>query len=220
MQPKAGGGRITVRAPPVGHHGAMKAVGPVAGLCALVLAGCASQAPATGVTRIDRSVVVAYKPCDDDAGLGLARVALYGSDDVDRPVWLARHTDRRQPAVLELPVVERYPGYTVTDRRTDGQFDPDQRYSFEATATDGTEWGGPGFRVGDLDQGKVRVAGQELDFVDWVDQPASCPEVTFVDALLTGLVVAAVAGSALLVLRRLTRRGRRGPTDPSEASAT
>jgi len=178
------------------------------------LAGCSSQAPATGVTRIDRAVVVAYKPCGDP-GQGLRRVALYGSDDVDRAVWVARYSDRRQPAVLDLPVVKRYPGYTVTDRRPGGQLDPGQRYSFEATSTDGTEWGGPDFELDDLHQGKVRVAGQELVFTDWIDEPVTCPKVGFGGALLTGLVVAAVAGGALLGLRWLTR-GRRAmdPTDP------
>ncbi|CAN5686793.1 hypothetical protein BH10ACT1_BH10ACT1_01840 [soil metagenome] len=210
----------------MGHHGAVRrrgwrntsgrqgAAALASALLALGLAGCASEAPATGVTRVDRAVVVAYKPCEDDAGLGIRRLALYGSDDVDRPVWLARYTDRQQPAVLDLPVVERYPGYTISDRRTGGQLDPNQRYSFEATATDGTEWGGPGFRVGDLEQGKVRVAGQELAFVEWVDSPTACPKVGFVGALLTGGVVATVAGLALLGLRRVTRRGRVGPTDP------
>ncbi|QXC61445.1 hypothetical protein KSP35_00920 [Aquihabitans sp. G128] len=191
------------------RHGALVLLAPA--VAALGLAGCSSRAPATGVTRVDRAVVVAYKPCQDDAGLGIRRLALYGSDDVDHPVWEARYVDRTQPAVLDLPVVERYPGYRITDRRPGGALDEDQRYSFEATATDGTEWGGPGFKVQDLRQGRVQVAGQELEFATWVDSPTPCPKVTFVDALLTGLVVAAVAGSALLLVRRLTRRGRRAP---------
>ena len=177
-------------------------------------AGCSSDAPAAGVTRIDRSVVVAYKPCPgDDAAIG--RLELYGSDDPDVPVWTAAHLTG-EVAVLELPVVPRFPGYEITDDRPGGRLDPDQRYSFEATATDGSQWGGPGFSPDDLEQGTVRVAGQELEFAEWIDRPSACPAFSFLDALLTGLVVASVAGGALLVLRRLTRRGRVGPTDPTD----
>ncbi|HEX2574972.1 MAG TPA: hypothetical protein VHK88_01400 [Aquihabitans sp.] len=173
------------------------------------LTACSSTAPAAGVTRIDRAVVVAYKPCPgDDAAIG--RIELYGSDDPETPVWVAAHRSG-EVAVLDLPVVPRYPGYDITDDRPGGRLDPGQRYSFEATATDSTGWGGPGFSVDDLEQGRVRVAGQELAFAEWVDSPTSCPRLTFVDALLTGLVVAAVAGAGLLLLRRVTRRGR--PSD-------
>lgn len=182
------------------------------------LTGCSSDAPAAGVTRIDRSVVVAFKPCPgDDAAIG--RLELYGSDDPEAPVWTAAHLTG-EVAVLELPIVPRFPGYDITDDRPSGELDPAQRYSFEATATDGIEWGGPGFAPDDLEQGTVRVAGQELEFADWIDRPATCPQFSFFDALLTGLVVAAVAGSALLVLRRITRRGRVGPTDPTDPLRT
>lgn len=180
--------------------------GLLVALTPVLAAGCSSTAPSTGVTRIDRAVVVAYKPCEGSEAIG--RLELYGSDDPTRPVWTAVHV-AGDPAALDLPVIPQYPGYTITDDRPDGELDPDQRYSFEATGTEGTEWGGPGFRVGDLVQGRVRVAGQDLAFRDWVDSPASCPEVGLAGALLTGGVMAGIAGGALVLFRLLTRRGRR-----------
>lgn len=185
-----------------------------AALLAVVLAACGSKAPAVGVARIGRVVEVAYKPCDPrSAHAGIARVELFGSDNPETPVWTARHRSGG-PAVLELPVVGRFPGYAITDRRSGERFDPDQRYSFEATALDGTEWGGPGFRYRDLRSGRVQVAGQDLDFTEWVDAPASCPNVGFGGALLTGLVVAAVAGGALIGARGLRRLFRREHEEP------
>jgi hypothetical protein len=189
------------------------ALAVVAGLVAM--AGCAAKAPSAGVARVDRAVVVAFKPCDgdrEDAGLG--RIDIFGSDDPERSVWSAVHIDG-QPATLDIPIVDQYPGYDIKDRRPDDELDEDQTYSVEAVALDGTEWGGPGFRVGDLRAGKIRVAGQYLDFAEWVDEPASCPNVTFVGALLTGLVVAALAGGTLVAargIRRAVRGGRRAPS--------
>jgi hypothetical protein len=181
------------------------------GGAAIGLASCSSQAPSTGVTRIDRAVVVAYKPCGDTGDAGIGRLDLYGSDDPEKPVWSAVHA-KGQPAALDLPVVARYPGYRITDRRPGGRLDAGQKYSFDATAIDGTAWGGPGFRTGALRQGRVTVAGQDLAFAEWVDAPTTCPNVTFGGALLTGLVVAAVAGVFLVGLRQVTARGRRAPS--------
>jgi hypothetical protein len=175
------------------------------------LVSCSSKAPTAGVTRIDRAVVVAYKPCGETGDAGIGRLDLYGSDDPETPIWSAVHTDG-QPTALDLPVIARYPGYRITDHRPGGTLDDRQRYSFEATAIDGTEWGGPGFRPGALRQGRVTVAGQDLAFAEWVDAPVTCPNVTFAGALLTGLVVAAVAGVFLLALRQITARGRRAPS--------
>lgn len=183
------------------------------GVAVLVVAlgSCSSTAPSTGVTRIDQAVVVAYKPCEGTEAID--RLALYGSDDPTTPVWTAEHV-AGEPASQELPVspTPRYPGYVITDDRPGGELDGDVRYSFEATGTEGTEWGGPGFRVGDLEQGRVRVAGQDLAYRDWVDSPASCPEVGVGGALLTGGVMAGIAGGALLLFRLLTRRARRAPS--------
>lgn len=180
----------------------------------LATTACASTAPSAGVTRIDQAVVVAYKPCPDDRA-AIGSISLFGSDDPDTPVWRAT----LQPdgiAVTDLPVRARYPGYDIVDRRVDEQLDPSQRYSFEATATDDTEWGGPGFAADDLRQGEVRVAGQILEFRDWVDSPTSCPRFTSVDAASTALVVAGVVSLLLVGLRLVTRRFRRGATDPTD----
>lgn len=177
---------------------------------ALGLAGCSNNAPPRGATQIGQTVVVAYKPCPGNEA-AIEQLALYGSNDPDVAVWEAQ----RQPdgiAVLDMPVRARYPGYDIIDRRRSETLDPLQRYSFEATATDDTEWGGPGFSVDELAQGKVRIAGEELAFREWVDSPTACPKLGVFDAVLTGFVVAGVAALFLLVLRIFTRRARR--TDP------
>jgi hypothetical protein len=178
------------------------------------LGGCASKAPATGVARVDRAVVLAYKPCGDAGKAGIGRIDIYGSADPERSVWTAVHLDD-QPSTLDLPVVHRYPGYDINDRREGNHFDLEQTYSVEAVAIDGTAWGGPGFKVTDLRHGQIRVAGRYLPFTKWVDQPAECPNVTFLGALLTGLFVAAIAGGALLGargIRRVVQRARRAPS--------
>ena len=194
-------------------------VGPLAVLLVVAtatatLAGCGTKAPSTGIARVDHRTVVAFKPCEHAEDAGIGRIDLYGSDDPDNPIWTAIHVDG-QPTSLELPVAGRYPGYEITDRRPGNHLDRIQTYSFEAVAVDGTAWGGPSFRVSDLRPGHVRVAGQDLKFAEWIGAPASCPNVSFLGALLTGLVVAAVAGGALLGargLRNLSRRGRRAPS--------
>jgi hypothetical protein len=175
------------------------------------LGGCASKAPATGVARVDRAVVLAYKPCGDAGDAGIGRLDIFGSADPERSVWSAVHVDG-QPATLDLPVVHRYPGYDIEDRRPRNHFDVAQTYSVEAVALDGTEWGGPGFKVTDLRRGQIRVAGRYLPFARWVDEPATCPDVTFGGALLTGLFVAAIAGGTLVAargIRRAVRTARR-----------
>lgn len=188
------------------------------GVVALALAACSNDAPATGVTRIDQAVVVAYKPCPgNDAAI--EQLALYGSDDPDVPVWEAQR-QTEGIAVLDMPVRQRYPGYDIIDRRTDETLDPLQRYSFEATATDGAEWGGPGFFPDELVQGQVRIAGEELAFREWVDSPTACPEFGLFDAALTGLVVAVVAGVFLIPLRILTSRAGRTDPDPNDPLRT
>lgn len=185
-----------------------------AALAVVGLAGCGSTAPATGVTRIDGAVVVAYKPCPESTA-GLRRVTLTGSADPDRPVWSATLA-ADGTAALELPVRPRFPGYEIVDRRRPGGLDPTQTYSFDATATDGSSWGGPDVRPGRLRDGRVRVGGQDLPFEEWIERPASCPRVGLVGAIGTGMVVAAVAGGALLGLRGLIGRlgGRARPDDP------
>lgn len=181
------------------------------GLLATLLAGCGSQAPATGVARVDRHTIAAYKPCGDPDGQGIGRIDLYGSDDPDRPIWTAIHTDGH-PAALQVPVTHRFPGYAITDRRPDGHLDRLQVYSFEAVSLDGKGWGGPSFRTTDLVAGKVRVGGRQVTYRTWIAAPQSCPRIGLGGALLTGLVVAGVAGGLLVGLRGLrglSRRGRR-----------
>lgn len=185
------------------------------GLAILGLASCSSDAPASGVTQIDTAVVVAYKPCPG-SDAAIEQLALYRADDPEHPIWEAQRQAGGN-AVLDMPIRARYPGYDIIDRRTDELLDPRQRYSFAATATDGTEWGGPGFSPDELVQGKVRIADEELAFRDWVDSPRTCSSFGLFDALLTGLVVAGVAGLLLIALRVLTRRVHRadpGPNDP------
>jgi hypothetical protein len=190
------------------------AVSGIAVLAAVPTA-CGSKAPAVGVARIGRVVEVAYKPCaGDSAKAGIAELDLFSSDRPDTPVWTARHRTGG-PAVLELPVVGRFPGYAIVDHRPGERFDPNLRYSFDAIALDGTRWGGPSFHPRDLRSGRVEAAGRDLDFAQWIDAPASCPNLGVDGPLLTGLVVAAGAGGTLIsarALRRVFRRDR----DPRE----
>lgn len=174
------------------------------GLAVLGLTGCSSDATASGVTQIDTAVVVAYKPCPG-SDAAIEQLALYSRDDPEMAIWEAQ----RQVggiAVLDMPIRARYPGYDIIDRRTDEILDPRQRYSFTATATDGTEWGGPGFSPDDLVQGRVRIADEDLAFRDWVDSPRTCSSFGPFAAVLTGLVVTGGAGLCLIALRILTRR--------------
>lgn len=202
-----------------GAHWRLGGAATIAGALAIAvglvaLAGCGPKAPSVGIARVDKTTVIAFKPCGGDRKhAGIGRMDVYGSDQPDKAVWSAVHIDG-QPATLDLPIVRRYPGYDIVDERPDNHLDRNQRYSVEAVAVDGTAWGGPGFRPGDVASGRVRVAGRVLRFSDWVDEPASCPNVTLLGALLTGIVVAAVAGGSMIAargVRRATRTARRAP---------
>ena len=156
--------------------------------------------------------MVAYKPCPGDRS-AIERLALRaeGAAGDAAPVWRAQ----RRPggiAVLDMPIRSRYPGYAITDRRAGRRLDRATRYTFVATGTDGADWGGPTFSLGDLDQGLVAVGGGTVEFRDWVDSPTSCARSLGDRGLALGALV--LAGAVGLGLLARWYRGRPERTPP------
>ena len=78
---------------------------------------------------------------------------------------------------------------------------------------DGASWGGPRFTPSELDEGVLRVAGQDVPLDEWESEPARCPSVGLVAALAGGVATAVIAAVLWLVVRMLARAVRR--SDPT-----
>ncbi|HEY4378207.1 MAG TPA: hypothetical protein VGM93_13660 [Acidimicrobiales bacterium] len=172
-----------------------------------MLAGCADQAPAVGVTRRGGAVVVRYKPCE--AADRIQRLDLYGPGSASRPVWSARLRTGASGRT-EVAVAPTVAGYQVSDHLGAAGMAPSATYSFDARSTAGAAWGGPDVRPDRLVAGQVRVAGQTLDYATWSRRPVDCPHITFLRAGSAGFVVAAAAAALILgarwILRGIARR--------------
>lgn len=177
----------------------------------VALASCGGGPDASvGVTVVDRTVEVRAKPCGDG---GIQRVDLLVATAPGDTVWSAEADGR---PVRSVPVDEVVDGYRVTDDRPDGAL-PATRLRVRVQGSDGEPWGGPAFRPDDLEEGTLRVAGQDVPLAEWEAEPAQCPSFTLFDALLGGLVTAGVATGLWLVVRSLgglVRRSRPEEIDP------
>ncbi len=170
-----------------------------------LLVGCGGGPDASvGVVRVDGVVEVRAKACGDG---GIERVDLVDPSAPEAAVWSARAID---PAAARrtIPVGEAVPGYAVDDRRPDGAL-PDRRLRVLVQGPGGSGWGGPRFTPGDLEDGVLRVAGQDVPLAEWEEEPARCPEVGLAGALAGGVATAVVAALLWLVVRTLTRPLRR-----------
>lgn len=177
-------------------------------LVALVVvagAGCGGGPSASvGVAPTGGTVEVRAKAC---GGGAIERVDLVDPRGPEAPVWTAvlEAGPARQAVVVRTSV----PGYRVTDRR-DGPL-PDRTLRVLARGTDGETWGGPRFRPSQLEEGRLRVAGQDVPVAEWEAEPARCSRVGLAGALVAGLATAAAAGGLWLVVRlgaRAVRRAR------------
>ncbi len=176
----------------------------VAGLVGLS-AGCGGGPDASvGVVRRGETVEIRAKACADG---GIVRADLVDPLDPEQAVWSAVATD---PGAAErtLPVRDEVPGYRVDDRRIDDAL-PDRRLRVLVEGPDGARWGGPRFTPSDLEEGVLRVAGQDVDLAEWEAEPARCPRVTLLAALSGGIATALVAGVLWVVVRGLARAVRR-----------
>lgn len=183
----------------------------VAVLAVLTLASCGGGPDASvGVTVVDGTVEVRAKPCEPGS---IQRVDIVVPTAPDDLVWSAVADD---PSTLTVPVEDEVDGFRVTDDRPDGAL-PDTDLRVRVVGSDGEGWGGPRFRPSELEDGVLRVAGQDLPLAEWEAEPARCPSFTLFDALLGGLVTAGVAAALWLVVRtagRLVRRSDPEAIDP------
>lgn len=183
-------------------------------LVAIALSSCGGGPDASvGVTEVDGTVEVRAKPCE---GGGIQRVEVIVPSAPDDPVWSAVAEGR---PTLAVPVAEVVAGYRVSDARPDGVL-PDTRLRVRVVGSDDEAWGGPLFRPGDLTDGSLRVAGQDVPLAEWEAEPARCPAFTLLDALQGGLVTAAVAGGLWLLVRLLGRFARRSDPDRIDPPST
>lgn len=179
--------------------------GVLVGVLAGVLAGCGGGPDASvGVVAVDGTVEVRAKACD--AG-GIERLDVVDPAAPEDPVWSAIATDPTA-ARRVVPVAAAVPGYEVDDRRRDGTL-PDRRLRVLVEGPDGESWGGPRFTPTDLEEGVLRVAGQDVPLDEWEAEPARCPDVGLAAALVGGVATAVVAGLLWLVVRALARAVRR-----------
>ncbi|HEX7133960.1 MAG TPA: hypothetical protein VF228_15395 [Iamia sp.] len=178
-----------------------------AAVVAALVAGCGGGPDASvGVVRVDGAVEVRAKACGDG---GIERVDVVDPAAPGEPVWSAVAVDPGA-ARRTVPVAGRVPGYQVDDRRSDGDL-PDRRLRVLVEGPDGESWGGPRFTPSALDDGVLRVAGQDVPLEEWEAEPARCPDVGLAAALVGGAATAVVAGLLWLVVRALARVvGRRG----------
>ncbi len=172
------------------------------------LAACGGGPSASvGVTVADGTVEVRAKSCH--AG-GMERVDVVDPVDPGEPVWSARADG---PARLAVPVTETAAGYVVTDHRRNGAL-PDARLRVLVEGPDGATWGGPHFRPEELEEGTLRVAGEDVDLAEWQAEEARCPAVGLGGALVAGLATAVAAAALWLVVRLVARALRR--SDPAD----
>lgn len=164
-----------------------------------------------GVGRADGEVVVRAKSCPaegtGDGGPGMVRVDVVDPQAPEEAVWSAV-ADGPDTARRTVPVTPAVEGYQVDDRRPDGAL-PDRRLRVLVEGPDGETWGGPRFRPGDLEEGVLRVAGQDVALDEWESEPARCPDVGLGAALVGGAATALAAGVLWLVVRLVTRATRR-----------
>ena len=170
-----------------------------------VLAGCGGGPDASvGVVAVDGTVQVRAKACGDG---GIERIDVVDPAAPDAPVWSAVAVGPAS-ARRVVPVAATVPGYEVDDGRRDGAL-PDRRLQVLVEGPDGACWGGPRFTPSDLDEGVLRVAGQDVPLGEWEAEPARCPDVGVAAALVGGAATAVVAGLLWLVVRVLARLVRR-----------
>lgn len=169
-----------------------------------VLAGCGGGPDASvGVVAVDGTVEVRAKACDDG---GIERIDVVDPTAPEDAVWSAVAVDPAS-ARRVVPVAARVPGYEVDDGRRDGTL-PDRRLRVLVEGPDGEGWGGPHFTPSDLEEGVLRVAGQDVPLDEWESEPARCPDVGVATALVGGAATAVVAGLLWLVVRVLARAFR------------
>jgi hypothetical protein len=188
----------------------------------LAVGGACGGGPdaSVGVGRADGEVVVRAKACpgdggrqdvgddgDDGTGPGMARIDVVDPQAPEEAVWSAV-ADEPDAARRTVPVAPSVEGYEVEDRRPDGAL-PDRRLRVLVEGPDGETWGGPRFRPDDLQEGVLRVAGQDVDLDEWESEPARCPDVGLGAALVGGAATALAAGVLWLVVRLVTRATRR-----------
>jgi hypothetical protein len=193
--------------PVVPHRAPSGLVARLAGVALVVgvVAGCGGGPDASvGVVRVDGTVEVRAKACGDG---GIERVDLVDPAAPEEPVWSAVASSPAT-ALRAIPVADTVPGYEVDDRRPDGEL-PDRRLRVLVEGPDGTAWGGPRFTPAALEDGVLRVAGQDIPLDEWVAEPARCPDVGLGAALAGGAATAVVAALLWLVVRLLTRATRR-----------
>lgn len=201
----------------VGRPAVVTGVTGVAVVVALVLAaGCGGGPDASvGVVRFDDTVEVRAKACGDG---GIERIDVVDPAAPDPPVWSASaldsgsgtgsgSADRRHT----VPIASAVPGYRVEDRRPGGAL-PDRQLRVLVEGPDGESWGGPRFTPSALEEGILRVAGQDVPLEEWESEPARCGSVGLAGALAGGLATAVIAGALWLVVRALARVVRRPDT--------
>jgi hypothetical protein len=169
------------------------------------VAGCGGGPEASvGVVTVDGTVEVRAKACG--AG-GIERIDVVDPAAPEDPVWSAVATGPGS-ARRAIPVAAAVPGYEVDDGRRGGTL-PDRRLRVLVEGPDGESWGGPRFVPADLEEGVLRVAGQDVPLDEWESEPARCPDVGLTAALVGGAATAVVAGLLWLVVRALARAARR-----------
>lgn len=198
------------------HPGGPRLVAPalLALLATLVGVGCGGGPDASvGVTTADGDVVVVAKACGDG---GIARLDVVDPTIPDTAIWRATLEDG--PARRRIPVVGIVAGYQVDGADETGDL-PDRRLRVLVEGTDGTAWGGPRFTPSELEEGTLRVAGQDVALTEWQDQPARCGDAGLAAVLVGGLATAAVAAALWLAVRgvawalRVRPRDGTGPGD-------
>ncbi|HEU5151338.1 MAG TPA: hypothetical protein VFU19_12620 [Iamia sp.] len=155
------------------------------------------------------TVEVRAKACGDG---GIERVDVVDPAAPEEPLWSAV-ADDPGAARRTVPVAAEVPGYAVEDHRRDGAL-PDRRLRVLVAGPDGASWGGPRFTPGDLEEGRLRVAGKDVALDEWEAEPARCPDVGLGAALAGGVATAVVAGLLWLIVRALARAVRRSGDAP------
>jgi hypothetical protein len=158
--------------------------------------------------RTDAGVEVRAKACGSG---GIARLDVVDPSHPDPPVWSAA-ADGSDGRRRSIPIASTVPGYRVEDHRPDGDL-PARRLRVLVEGPDGESWGGPRFTPSELEEGVMRVAGQDVPLDEWQGEPARCPSVGLAGALAGGAATAVIAAVLWLVVRGLARAVRR--SDPT-----
>jgi hypothetical protein len=175
----------------------------------LVAVGCGGGPDASvGVVQIGDTVEVRAKACD---GGGIVRLDVVDPARPDPPIWSATASGDADPR-RSIPIAGSVPGYQVEDHRPDGAL-PDRRLRILVEGPGGVSWGGPRFTPSELEEGVLRVAGQDVPLDEWESEPARCPSIGLAAALVGGLATALIAAVLWVVVRILARAIRR--SDPA-----